>query len=754
MTFKINYKNIFFYTLCTISLVLLNMCIRGVPLSLCLYFALLLCNTHIIITPILYCLASIVNLDLITSALSIFEGTFLCLIVFFYRRANRKIYFEGVVYLIIALAPYIAFAPLKTLNNLTFIKNEYVLRGCVAASVLFFCFFAYMSVHSIIFRLLRCRLQEQEYICFAIVYTAIGVGLYNFFGFFVYTAFVACSLIFFVRLTKSCASIIFALVLSLPPSIITLSPLPLTYYTIGATIVLIFAKCGRGAPCIAGLTISCAYLYFLKAFNEITILIVVRCLLLLCACVLPAIPSDKHLEKLKAQLLVKCILPQNIISRNRRNVGEKLYRISEVFREIECAFNALDEDLNDNALRKRMFDELQEKCCKSCERVKRCVRSEACIGFKKIIDTGCAKGKVSLIDLTSEITSNCTEPTMIITKLNSLLAEYRRFMTEAENAKSGRILLADQAHGLTEVMKNFAVELCRNYSEYTALEESIKNQLACVGISCPELYISGDNLDISAVICGKVDIQKILNVFLECAKKRYELKDKIAYDSEKCCLVFGTPPKFDSAFGVAFAVKQGEKVSGDTHSVIKINEHSFLMALSDGMGSGEYAKKVSSTAISLIEAFYKAEMPDGTVLKTINKLLSFNRDERFTCIDIGVVNLNTGIASFIKIGSPIAMIIREGEIKILESSSLPLGILENLRPTVCSEQLKSGDIVVFMSDGITSAFLDNSELFEFIQTLKPLNPQNLADKILEGAKQHSAAPSDDMTVLCTRIFEK
>ena len=103
---------------------------------------------------------------------------------------------------------------------------------------------------------------------------------------------------------------------------------------------------------------------------------------------------------------------------------------------------------------------------------------------------------------------------------------------------------------------------------------------------------------------------------------------------------------------MAYAIKSGERVSGDTHSVIKINEHSFLMALSDGMGSGEYAKKVSATAISLIEAFYRAEMPEGTVLKTINKLLSFNRDERFTCIDIAAVNLNTGMADFVKIGSP------------------------------------------------------------------------------------------------------
>ena len=178
------------------------------------------------------------------------------------------------------------------------------------------------------------------------------------------------------------------------------------------------------------------------------------------------------------------------------------------------------------------------------------------------------------------------------------------------------------------------------------------------------------------------------------------------------------------------------------------------MALSDGMGSGEYARKVSEAAISLIEAFYRAEMPADAILNTINKLLSFNRDERFTCIDIAAVNLDSGRADFVKIGSPAGIILREGEIKILESSSLPLGILENLRPTVSGEVLKSGDIVVFMSDGITSAFPSSTDLYEFLQEFKPLNPQNLADKILAGALDKTGhTVTDDMTVLCTRIFE-
>ena len=63
--------------------------------------------------------------------------------------------------------------------------------------------------------------------------------------------------------------------------------------------------------------------------------------------------------------------------------------------------------------------------------------------------------------------------------------------------------------------------------------------------------------------------------------------------------------------------------------------------------------------------------------------------------------------------------------------------------------------MVFMSDGITSAFPSATDLYEFLQEMKPLNPQNLADKILAGALARTKQTvNDDMTVLCTRIFEK
>lgn len=749
MRFKLNSKSVAMYIIYLTALVFLNRVSPCVPFSLGLYFSMLACGTNIIVTPVLYALASIAHFDLFAGLISLFEASFLCLIVFIYRRSKKKLRLECVAYLALALAPYIAFG---NWTGPEIIDNGYIIRGICSGAVILFTFFSYKTVYAILFRTMRYRLKEDELLCCAVTYAVFGAGLYNVAGFFIYTAISAMIIIWFVRLCASPSALIFPLVLALPPSLMLLSPEPMTAYLAISVIGLLFRSAGRFASPSACLLSASAYLYFKDGFECTVAIMVLKIILLVILCLLPCIPSAVFMKKLKDRLLVKEVLQDTAIERTRRKTSEKLYRISEVFREIECAFSSLDEDIDDDAMRSRMLEDIKDKCCKLCDKRTKCAKTNVYSGFKKLIDAGCVKGKVNLIDLPSEITVNCGFPAEVMNKLNVLLAEYRRFMLEADNARSGRILLADQAHGVADVMKSCAVELCKSYGEYSAYEEQIKIKLSTAGISCPEVYVSGENTEVNATVCGRADIGVICEILESIFKKKFILKDKICFDNIKSCLIFCPPPRLDAVFGVAYAIKKGEKVSGDTHSVIKINEHSFLMALSDGMGSGEYAQKVSATAISLIEAFYKAEMPEGTVLKTINKLLSFNREERFTCIDIVAVNLNTGLADFVKIGSPAGIIVRDGEIKVLESNSLPLGIIDNLKPTVCTEQLKSGDIVVFMSDGITSAFPSSTELYEFLQGMNPLNPQNFADKILAGAKSRIKEINDDMTVVCTRIF--
>ncbi|MGN0818160.1 MAG: SpoIIE family protein phosphatase [Candidatus Coproplasma sp.] len=755
MPVKINLKSVLLYAAYTVALLCINCAVKGAPFSLGLCFAMLICGTNIIVTPALYIICSAICVNWITSLLAIFEGGFLCAVTFIYRRAHKKIRAESAAYLCIALAPFVAFSPWSGIESLYFTDNAYVIKAVAAIAVIVFTFFCFKSVYSLLYRLYRCKLRADEIVCLAVTYTVFGIGLYNLVGLHASLAIGAGATVLAVRLFKSPAAVIIGCIIGLPCAVAELSINYITAFVILSILALLFAGAGRGAPSAVAIILGAAYFYVTGAFAANAGIAVVRGLLLFCCCMLPVLPTDTALEEKLNAMQVKKLLPTTGEQRFRYETGEKLFKTSEVFREIECAFNNLDEALDDSALRGRMMEELKIRLCANCERKTKCAKTTVYAGFKRLLDSGCMKGKVSLVDLPQDVTVYCAHPADVIEQMNKLLSDYRRLTVEAENARNGRRLLANQAKGIAEVLKSAAVEVSRGRSDHSRLEKRIKEALAANGVSCPELRVQGEvNLEIMATVVGKVKISAMREIIYAATGAKFILKDKIVYDADKSCYIFTVPPCYDAAFGVAFAVKDGEKVSGDTHSVININEHSFLMALCDGMGSGEYARKVSSTTISLIEAFYRAEMPVPTVLETINKLMCFNRDERFTCIDVAAIDLNTLKASFIKIGSPAGIIVRQGEIKVLESSSLPLGILDSIHPTVCEETLKCGDLVVFMSDGITSAFPSATDLYSFLENLKPLNPQSLAEKILFGAKEHTGGAPDDMTVLCVRIFER
>ncbi len=234
-----------------------------------------------------------------------------------------------------------------------------------------------------------------------------------------------------------------------------------------------------------------------------------------------------------------------------------------------------------------------------------------------------------------------------------------------------------------------------------------------------------------------------------------EIKDKSEISEDKCYLSFVKASEYDAVFGVTSVTKDGSVSCGDTHSVTRISKDKFLMALADGMGSGLQAETVSSVSLSLIESFYKAGMKSNLILNTVNKLLAINTEDSFTALDVTVVDLNTCSADFIKYGSPYGFIINDDGIKIIEGNTLPLGILSELKPSVCNVNLSAGDTVLLVTDGVSDSFGSSASMIDFIRTLPAKNPQTLADSVMKKALEITdGAKNDDMTALAVRIFKK
>ena len=77
-----------------------------------------------------------------------------------------------------------------------------------------------------------------------------------------------------------------------------------------------------------------------------------------------------------------------------------------------------------------------------------------------------------------------------------------------------------------------------------------------------------------------------------------------------------------------------------------------------------------------------------------------------------------------------------------------------MRPTAATYYLKSDDVLLFVSDGITSAFSSSGELLDELKKIPCFNPQEIADKLLaEVLRRENGKAQDDMTVVAVRLYK-
>ena len=476
-------------------------------------------------------------------------------------------------------------------------------------------------------------------------------------------------------------------------------------------------------------------------------------------CILP----KKFLQDFKDRisLFKEKQLARQSINRNRLMLSNRLYELSGVFTEISSAFKNFNlNDMSEQDAKKNICNQIITNLCTNCTNKENCHATKRakldCI--EKMIDIGFAKGRLSLIDMPKNLAEICSKASDVIYYSNRLIADYRSYCLDKQNVLGGRELLSEEADGVAQILRGLALEEGTTLNFQRKTEALLTENLLKNGILVTEvlIYGNGDDIKVSLIVSSTdYQIEKLQRLISNTLAKPMTLCEKTNLTQDKCYMLLRKSCNYDAVFGIAQTTKDGSNSSGDTHSVIKINEQKFLVALSDGMGSGSKAEKVSASALSLIESFYKAGLNSNLILNTANKLLSINSDDTFTALDIAVIDLNSCHADFIKYGSPYGFLISENGIRIIEGNSLPLGILQELKPSICKTSMENENMLLLVTDGISDAFGESSAIIDYLRSVPALNPQSLADGILEKALELSdGKANDDMTALAVRIFKR
>ena len=735
---------------------------NGEPLPLALTYAMASADVPVLTAAVIGFYPALFSGNLLSILIALTQACLLILGFFLRERLRRTDYkkspFFPLFFLALGLFFFVAFSPF-TLYEIPFAfanNTTEITQKILIASVIFLLSTIFsVALRALFCKILKCRLRGDEIVFTLFFFVVIGVGICRFLGLNAYMGTALFVLLLFSAVTKDASVMFCAFTLSIP-TLFTESIAFEKFFLYGAAISL-FVKSGKLPTACAALIVFFGYGYFEGLYAYPAPLFVQALLSAVLPVTLFVLIPPAILRELENKIIFyrEKHLTRIAINRNRAAIGEKLFEISAVFREIESTFIAMGDHDADIGAKEYIRGFVIETTCQRCPNFKHCQSKNAVSYIDRLIEIGCLKGKTSLIDIPRGLSELCVNQSGILYALNKQIGEYNRYRLEAENAAAGRNLLATQALGVSEILKNLAMEQSEPLRLYTDRERALSAALMNAGIVCSEILVYGDeeNPTLSLVSFGKADVIKIAAVASHVFQRQMIISERIALHDEKFCCILRKKPNFDAAFGVASRKKAGETACGDTHSVIKIDEGKFMIALSDGMGSGEYAQRVSESTISLLESFYRAKMPSPLVLTAVNRLLTFNKEERFACVDIAVVDLGDGYADVIKIGSPLGFILSGNTIKVLETHSLPMGILDALHPDTARYQLQPNDVLLFLSDGIADAFGSASDLYETLRSIPTNNPQALVDRLLESALHaYGGKAKDDMTALAVRLY--
>lgn len=338
-----------------------------------------------------------------------------------------------------------------------------------------------------------------------------------------------------------------------------------------------------------------------------------------------------------------------------------------------------------------------------------------------------------------------------------------------ENSKN----ISMQLDGVSKAIENIANDIKEEKNEF--LDK--RNEILLI---CKQRQIEVLDVNIEQEKTGRYIIKVFINTcndskLIECPTKKIEqilseaLGEEIVIKKEKCGIkqeqkvcyqTYISKDTYGMQIGIAKTNKEGENVSGDSSLQISLEDGKYLIAISDGMGSGPNARKSSQIAIKMLGRLLSNGFDKETSIELINNTISSNiKDETYATLDIMVLDLYAGNIEYIKNGACPTFIKNNRNIDIIKNIALPTGILNDIDLVVYDRDIEDNDIIVMCSDGIieSNSEYKNKETWvkNLLEQMETTNAQKIADILLkESIDNNYGKAKDDMTVIVTKIIKK
>lgn len=338
-----------------------------------------------------------------------------------------------------------------------------------------------------------------------------------------------------------------------------------------------------------------------------------------------------------------------------------------------------------------------------------------------------------------------------------------------ENKKN----VSSQLKGVSEAISRMADDINKKEEEFSEKKQEILKLLEQKEIEIKSIEIKQKSsgryiVDVYTDICNNLDgtecdIKKICKILSKVLDQKMVMQKQecgLRLNKDSCKFTYISDDLFNIQIGTAKSTKAGSPVSGDSSLQIKLDDGKYLLALSDGMGSGPEAMKSSKIAVKMLERLLTAGFEKDVSLKLINSTLSANTEEdMYATLDIQILDLFNGNMEFIKNSACPTYVKRGRDVQLLKAMTLPTGILNDVDLVVYDYDLQDGDILVMCTDGVIDSnkeYLNKHLWLKYLlEDIEVNDAQKIADIIIgEAIDNNFGNQKDDMTVMVAKISKK
>lgn len=333
--------------------------------------------------------------------------------------------------------------------------------------------------------------------------------------------------------------------------------------------------------------------------------------------------------------------------------------------------------------------------------------------------------------------------------------------------------VSEQLKGVSQAISKMAEDIEKEVDKFVDKKREILKLLEQKEIKVKDIEIKEKSsgryiIDIYTDVCEnpdgtECDIKKICKILSKVLEQKIIIQNQecgLRLNKSMCKFTYISDDKYNLQVGIAKSTKSGSPVSGDSCLHIKLQDGKYLLALSDGMGSGPEAMKSSKIAVKMLERLLAAGFEKDVSLKLINSTLSANTEEdMYATLDIEILDLFNGNMEFIKNGACPTYVKRGRDVQLLKSVALPTGILNDVDLVVYDYDLQDGDILVMCTDGVIDSnkeYLNKHLWLKYLlEDIEVKDAQKIADIIIgEAIDNDFGNQKDDMSVIVAKVTQK